>query len=275
MASELLERVMYNGQFQVTHNPNARGRSPRYLVNGTGKPKGVTTILGQTLNKDLMAWAVDCCVEYLKAKLPVVTEADLLEGAKEYTRRRDSGASTGTEAHALVEGFLKTWGQADIEHVEPGHSQEALNAAYAFMTWFKEAQPEIINVEEVVYSAKYAYAGCYDAMLRIGDKVMLSDYKTTNASRKAPNGVYSENFVQLGAYAQAHEEQREYELANGGTDLLPIDDLVVISCQKNGKLTIVTASQLGLSVTDCREMFIKVVSIFNFMKSTTALLGGR
>lgn len=271
MASEIIERTMYGGKIHIVHNPNARGRAPRYLVNGKEKPKGVTTILGQTLNKDLMQWAVDCMKEYLGAKLPVVTEADLIEGALEYTRRRDSGASIGTEAHALVEQFLK----GTVTDTSATASQEAKNAYRAFVEWFSEVKPEVINVEEVIYSRKYDYAGTYDAMLKINGKVYLTDLKTTNASRKAPNGVYAENFMQIGAYAAAHEEQREDEEANGGSKLPKVEGLAVISAKKNGKLDFVTNEDLGLGVLECGDMFKQVANINRFLTGTTKALGGR
>lgn len=270
MASVIIERALYNGQYNLVHNPNARGRAPRYLVNGVTKPKGVTTILGQTLSKDLMQWAVDCMVEYLTAKVPVITAGDLAEGAKEYTRRRDSGASTGTEAHALVEQFLKR------ETVSlSGASEEANNAYRAFVDWFTEVSPTVINVEEVVYSAEYDYAGTYDAMMEINGKVYLTDLKTTNASRKAPNGVYAEYFIQLGAYAAAHEEQRKFEEANGGSKLPKVEGLMVISAKKNGKFDLVTNDELGLSVDYCGDLFKQIVGINRFLTGTTKLLGGR
>lgn len=270
MASELMERTMYNGLFTVVHNPNARGRAPRYLVNNTEKPKGVTTILGQTLAKDLMDWAVTCSIDYLKEKLPVVTETDLKEAASQYKYKRDSGAGTGTEAHALVEDYLKGRTQ-----VSGAHTQEAMNAYKAFVQWYEEVKPEVINVEEVIYSQRYKYAGTYDCMLRIDGKVYLCDLKTTNVSRKAPNGVYAENFIQLGAYALAHEEQRLHEEADGGSNLVHIDGLMVISAKKNGKLDIVTDADLGLTVEDCGEMFKRVVNLYNFLSHTTTKLGGK
>lgn len=258
----------------MVHDPFARGSSPRYKLTdiATGvitKPKGVTTILGQTLSKDLMAWAVSCCTEYLSGKLPVVTEADLKEAALEYTRRRDSGASTGTDAHAMVEAYLK--GNAAIA----ASSQEAQNAYKAFVDWYELAKPTVVNVEEVVYSAEYDYSGTYDAMLKIDGRVFLTDLKTTNASRKAPNGVYAENFIQLGAYAAAHEEQRAYEEANGGTNLVQIDGLAVISAKKNGKLDFVTNEDLGLSVVECGNMFKQVANIYRFLTGVTKALGGK
>lgn len=270
MASEVIERSLYNGMYQMVHNPNARGRTPRYLITNTKeKPKGVTTILGQTLAKDLMQWAADCACEYLRAKLPVITEDDLKEAAVAYTVKRDAGASTGSEAHAMVEDYLKG------RKSENTPSQEALNAYNAFVKWYEEKTPEVINVEEVIYSETFKFAGTYDCMLRIDGKVYLCDLKTTNASRKAPNGVYPDYFIQLGAYALAHEEQRRYEEAHGGTKLVKIDGLMVISAKKNGKLDIVTESDLGLTVEECGEMFKRVVNVHNFIKYVTDKLGGK
>lgn len=264
MASEIIERDMYNGLFHMVHNPNARGRAPRYLVTddagGITKPKGVTTILGATLAKDLIGWALGCMAEYLQEKLPVITQADLDEAQKESTKRRDSGASTGTEAHALVENYLKG------TPVSTPASVEATNAYKAFVKWFESERPTVINVEEVVYSKTGGYAGTYDCMLRIGDKVYLCDLKTTNTSRKAPAGVYAENFLQLGAYAKAHQEQLQYEvLMAGGTKLEKIDGLMVISAKKNGKLDVVTNEDIGLGLDDCMDMFGGVLGIYQFM----------
>lgn len=224
--------------------------------------------MGQTLAKDLMQWAVDCAVEYLNAKLPVITKKDLSDAADEYKVRRDSGASTGSEAHALVEQFLK--GQKPSLG---GASEEAKNAYGAFIEWFKEVKPEVINVEEVIYSQEFQYAGTYDCMLRIDGKVYLCDLKTTNTSRKAPAGIYAENFVQLGAYAGAHEEQRKFE---GESSTLPqVEGLMVISAKKNGKMDICTETDVGLTLEDCQSMFKKVFNLFQFMNYTTAQLGGK
>lgn len=269
MASEVIERDLYNGVYKLVHNPNARGRAPRYVVNGAEKPKGVTTIMGATLAKDLVSWAVGCAIDYLKERLPVVTGEDLVEAGEQYKYKRDAGAGTGTEAHAMVEQFLKK------QAVGNAPSAEAGKAYAAFKTWFEKVKPQVVNVEEVIYSHDFKYAGTYDCMLEIGDQVVLCDLKTTNSSRKAPEGVYAENFVQLGAYAAAHEEQRIYEEAHGGTKLRKIDDLMVISAKKNGQLHTKTATELGLSLTDCMEMFKKVYNLWSFLNYTTKELGGK
>lgn len=273
MASEKIEREMYAGEIHLVHDPNARGRAPRYKVtkgDETSTPKGVTTILGKVLAKDFVSWAVGACVDYLRAKLPVVTEEDLQVGADEYKRLRDSGASTGTEAHAIVESYLKGK-PVTLE----GVSQEAQNAYKAFVEWFEDKSPEVVNVEEVIYSVQYGYAGTYDCLLKIDSKYYLCDLKTTNASRRAPNGVYAENFIQLGAYALAHEEQRTFEDTNGGTKLPKIDGLMVISAKKNGKLDIVTNEDLNLTVEECGDMFKRIHDLYKFMDYATKKLSGK
>lgn len=267
MASELTERTIYNGLFHLVHNPNAKGRAARYIVNGTEKPKGVTTIIGQTLAKDLMDWAVDCAIEYLKDRLPVVTEHDLEVASKAYTKKRDFGASTGTEAHALVEHYLK----GEATSID-GVSKEAQNAFRAFVEWFEAMTPGVVNVEETIYSKEYGYAGTYDCTLKIGDKTILCDLKTTNSSRKAPKGIYPEHFIQLGAYALAHNEQRLYEEAHGGTALQEIDDLMLISAKKNGKLDVVKASDIGLSVEDCGQLFKEVLHLHQYVTEVSKKL---
>lgn len=275
MASELLDRNLYNGKIHLIHNPNARGRAPRYKIVDDkdkilSKPMGVTTILGKVLAKDFTSWVLDCMEEYLQGKLPLITQEDLTEAKKESGRRRDSGAGTGSETHALVEQFLKG---NPVSYEEA--STEAKAAYDAFVLWFKTQNATVLNVEEVIYSQTYDYAGTYDGMLRIGDKVWLTDLKTTNTSRKAPRGVYAEYFIQLGAYAAAHEEQRIYEENNDGTKLPKIDGLMVISAKKNGQMDVITNEDVGISLEDCMNMFHMVVNLRGFLDWTTKALGGK
>lgn len=272
MASSVIEKTIYNGKYTIRHDPNARGSAPRYVVTDgeyQTKPKGVTSILGQTIAKDLMAWAVGACCDYLRTKLPNVTEEDLVVAADEYNRLRDKGGGTGTEAHAMVENYLKG------EIGSYVRSKEATNAFKAFVKWFEEVKPTVINVEEVIFSQMFRYAGTYDCMLEIEGKVYLCDLKTTNASRKAPVGVYAEHFIQLGAYAWAHEEQRLYEEQNGGTDLRKIDELMVISAKKDGILDVITTEDLDLTVQECGYMFGRVVNLNRFLEYVTKELGGK
>jgi len=274
-----MEKDIYNGLFHIKHNPLAKGRAPRYIVEETTskkvtKPIGVTSILSKTLSKDLMQWAVDCSIDYLRDKLPIITEKELGEASKAYITKRDFGATTGSSAHELVELFLKE-DTVKLEKALKTASKEAVNAFNAFKEWFEKVHPVVLGVEEVIYSQSLEYAGTYDALLCIKGKNYICDFKTTNISKKAPQGIYPENFLQLGAYAAAHIEQRVYEQEHGGTDLLPIEGLMVISGKKNGKLDILTNEDLGLAVADCMTGFVFVQGIYAYMKDITDRLGGK
>lgn len=255
MATSAVDTTLYNGKHHIIFNPLARGRAPRYKVDDVAY-QGVTTILGNTLaKKGLMTWPMDVALAYVKSKLPIVTEEDITIAAAEHERLRDAGGNTGTEAHSMVEEYL--YGGEPTDQ----HSQEAINAYTAFVKWFEATKPEIIGIENLIYSEELAFAGTYDCLLEINNKVTLCDLKTTNPSREAPNGVYAENFFQLGGYALAYEEQRIFEIANGGSELEEIEELTIISCKKNGKCDIVSASDLGLTVQDCMELFAYVAKI--------------
>lgn len=256
MATEPVDTHIYAGKHHIVFNPNARGRAPRYKVNDVAY-QGVTTILGNVLaKKGLMTWPMDVALAHIRTRLPIVTEEDLVYAAYEHERLRDAGGSTGTEAHSMVEEFLYGGEPTML------HTQEAINAYTAFVEWFTRTKPEIVGIENVIFSEELEFAGTYDCMLKIDGKVTLCDLKTTNPSRDAPKGIYAENFFQLGGYALAHEEQRLYEIkATGTSELQPIEELMIISCKKNGVCDIVTASDLGLTVQDCMELFAKVVAI--------------
>jgi hypothetical protein len=222
-----------------------------------------------------MQWAANLASQWWLETISVDKEVPPLpellsiheSAAKAWTTKRDSGASTGSEAHELVELLLK--GKADeLDAKLETASTEALNAYEAFYQWYTEVEPNVINVEEVIYSKNYKYAGTYDCMLEIDGKIYLCDFKTTNISRTAPQGVYPENFLQLGAYAYAHMEQLMYESAQDGSDLLPVDGLMVISGKKNGKLDIVTNEDVGMKLEECQYRFLEVVDLFNFMQET-------
>lgn len=280
MASEIIDVQLYNGQFHMIHNPNAKGSSPRYkIVDSDGKvvakPKGVTTILGQTLAKDFVEWALSCMADALSDKLPVITQADISDAKLESGRRRDAGAGTGSITHALVEGFLKSVAKGEKPPSAHTDDKEAAKAYSAFVDWFNIEDIEIVDVEGVGYSAEYEVAGTRDHILKWEGKVYMGDLKTTNPSRKAPNGVYAENFLQLGAYTMMYEEQRAFEEKSGGTKLVPIEGLMVVSAKKNGKLDVVTNEMLGITVDDCVEMFRKTVNLHNFLGHLTKSLGGK
>lgn len=266
MASQDITTSLYNGKYDVVF----RNSSHTYKVNGTTK-KGVTTAMSKVLAKPgLMTWAMEMALSYLKRKLPVITLADLDEARKAHTVRRDAGADIGSIVHDVAEKLLA--GEA-VEWDEL--PDEAVLAADGFDEWLKVSKAKAISTEQVVYSETLDYTGTYDSVLKLGGRVYLCDLKTTNAGRDAPEGIYSENFIQLGAYAFAYEEQRVYEEAHGGSTLVPLDDLMIISAKKNGIVHTKAASELGLTITDCIELWQAVWFLAERLERIKKQLSGR
>lgn len=243
MASSDKELSLYNGKFTVTYKDNGH----KYKVNGM-PVKGVTTILSNVLAKNgLMLWPLNKAMEYLEQLVVEGETIDaqcLLTARNQHVIARDSGANTGTLIHSLAEKVLLG---EQIDLLE--HPEEVIKAIEGFEHWLAENSPEVLSVERVVYSANYDYIGTLDSILKINGKNYLCDLKTTNVSRDAPKGIYPENFIQLGGYAKAYLEELEYDGDNG------IDDLMIISCKKDGKVDTVKASDLGMTVRNCIDLW--------------------
>lgn len=264
MATKDIEKSLYNGRHLV-HFKNA---SHRYYVDGILRP-GVTTILGKVLAKPGLAlWPLNMALRYLSAKLPTITEKDLEAARQAHIQKRDAGSDTGTIVHYLVEQKLRGIAQTRGQHFNftatsklSEYPEEVQKAFGSFLAWFDVQAPLPVAVEQVVYSRTWKYPGTFDSILDIEGVVYLCDLKTTNASQDAPHGVYAENFVQLGAYYLAYEEQRRYELAHGGTSLAEINDLMIISCRKDGGLNTHTASEFGLTPANCAKLWKCILTL--------------
>jgi hypothetical protein len=245
---------LYNEECKVVF----RDGNHRYYVNGELTPS-VTTIMGQVLAKpELMLWPLNLAIKHLQEKLPNITTADLEAARQAHVQKREKGSTTGTAVHYIVEKRLNTpYGQfIDIEDLP----QEVALAALAFETWYRTIQPGVVATEQVVYSKQHKYVGTYDSILRMDGKNYLCDLKTTNAAKAAPKGIYAEHYIQLGAYYEAYEEQRQYE--GEDTKLVKIDDLMVISAKKDGTVDTQTISSLGLTPSDAAAMWRSVHHLY-------------
>lgn len=270
MANNDSNTLLYNG----LHVAKFQNSLHRYYIDGVLKP-GVTTIMSKVLAKpDLMLWPLNMAIYHLEERLMhgPLDHTDLIVAKGAHIKRRDSGASTGTIVHSHVERLLVN---PNDYITDKDDSSEVVLAVHGFIDWQKINKPTVIAVEQIVYSHTHSYAGTFDSILKIGDKVYLCDLKTTNASRSAPKGVYSEYFIQLGAYLYAYDEQREYELAHGGTKLIAIDDLMIISCKKDGKVDTCTASELHITPEECKEMWLSTLLLRNSLSKLKVQLGGK
>lgn len=271
MANTDIETTLYNGRHKVIF----KNGSHRYYINGKAV-QGVTTVLGKVLAKPgLMLWPLNMAIRHLTDKMGsgehvLIGRDDLEDARNAHIKRRDAGADTGTIVHSLVEAMLAT---GNMSRFYPLESEEVRNAARGFQNWHDAVSPKTIAVEQLVYSEQENFAGTFDSILQIGDKNYLCDLKTTNASRDAPKGVYADYFIQLGAYFFAYEEQRKYEMLNGGTSLAGIDDLMILSCRKDGSVDVVSASELGLTPEGCANLWLCTISLHRGLTGLKDRLG--
>lgn len=241
---------LYEGEVTVEFNSLARNR---YVILEDGhSPVGVTTILQLLSKEGLMTWPMYEAIDYLKSH-----PGDYENAAKAYIKKSDRGKDTGTEVHTFVEKFLaafddKAQQEAILVSIN-GLSPEAAGSARLFVEWLMTTNPKILASEQIVYSKQYDYCGTYDALMEINGKVVICDIKTNNSSKQAPLGIYPEMFLQLGAYALAHHEENPME---------QIDDAMIIRVGKDGVLSSLSASALGLKVSYLEDAFKHVVQTY-------------
>lgn len=174
---------------------------------GTRVP-GVTSIVGMLPKPALQYWsarlAAELAVDTVDT-LPGMVQRDrqgaidyLKGAAPRYTKER---GRIGSEAHDLFERMARgeTIGRTHPDMV-PYHRH--------FGEFLDELQPELVFAEDVVWSDAHAYAGSFDAIMRLrlddngwpdphGDPALvLMDYKTSRE-------VYPAVALQLAAYGHA------------------------------------------------------------------------
>lgn len=277
MANKDTTTTIYNGN----HTVKFQNGSHRYYVDG--KPRqGVTTIMSKVLAKPgLMLWPLNMALRHIRENIEQVdqglwqlSESDLDDAAKAHAVKRDAGADTGTEVHALVERLLL--GEHFNDLIDEAKSEEVKVAISAFDSWKRTHRPKVVAVEQVVYSEDFGFTGTFDSILKLDGVTYLCDLKTTNASKSAPQGVYAENFIQLGAYYLAYNEQRSFEISDmGKSQLAKIDGLMVISCKKDGKLDVVTNADVDVSLDDAAYLWGCVLGLYSKLNTINKALTTR
>ncbi len=150
-----------------------------------------------------------------------------------------------------------------------------------FTEWWDEVKPVLYGAEDLLYSLEHNVCGTYDGDLGIpisahplphlieGKEIVrcTSDWKTSNASKSkdaaSPEGVYYSYFIQLAIY----------ELCRREMGFPPADDLLTVSARKDGGFSLIYASELGLTVQECIDWAVAVITCYRYMdKSKKGLL---
>lgn len=168
----------------------------RHYVRAERRYPSVTSILAAAIPKPgLVNWAAKTVARETVDRLaelahdPRGKDAIVAELASAPTRRRDAAGARGDNLHAFAEAVVL--GQPTPE---PTPTEEPYVAA--LLRWLEDRQPEFELSEATVYSDRYGYAGRLDWVARIGERVILGDYKSGGR-------IYPEMGLQLVAYANA------------------------------------------------------------------------
>lgn len=104
-------------------------------------------------------------------------------------RELNTAADTGDRVHKALEDRIADPSTPYDDDLEPFIKN--------FDTFCVEYEPEWLHVEKSVFSVTHMYAGSFDAIAKIRDKVTLLDFKTTRS------GISAKVALQLAAYSRA------------------------------------------------------------------------
>jgi len=168
-----------------------------YTFNNIAYPS-VTTVLGELdKGEGLLQWAVNCALGLIENDnvikgLTFNDDMDnhdmsrhleeLIQDARfKWKDARDEAAGWGTEAHDLIEQYIKHG-----RDVKDQRAPEVENAFIAFLEWEKENKIKWIECEKNVFSASMGTAGTVDTVCKFGageykGRIFLIDWKTSKA----------------------------------------------------------------------------------------------
>ena len=215
----LIEQALDSITFDIMGNK----KDPQYTNDGIPVPR-VTEILSRMIHKDsLMYWANALGFKGLRYR-------DVLNNA----------ANLGTQAHHVIEKYLK-------EKLEDNTNIPFLG----FQSWYNIITQDIkLPIEVLMVEQRLTckwFGGTMDALLRIGDKIYLVDFKTSNH-------VTSNYFLQLAAYRFMLKLQK-------GID---IDGVIVLQLDKdepgfNEYLLDFSNPEHASFMLHCEETFLSLV----------------
>lgn len=131
---------------------------------------------------------------------------DLGSNAEEVVSR---AAEVGSHVHDAIDRYLSgskiTWTD---ESGNAHYTLEEWMMILRFVDFWTTIKPELIAHEEQVVSETMKIGGTIDLVCKIGDKIFLIDYKTTNA-------IYQTHYLQVSAYAMMWNEAHPEAMIDG------------------------------------------------------------
>jgi hypothetical protein len=161
----------------------------------------VSTILGDTIPKNLSGWAergaVEGCLAVLEEGwLPDAEEvlARMEKRGLRHWQRRDAAADRGTSVHSAFEIL----GEGRVPKLS-GFAPSQRGYVRAVCKWWADAEPVVLENELIVASMAHGYAGRLDLYCELDGVPTIVDLKTSS-------GVRESHHFQLAGYEVALSE---------------------------------------------------------------------
>ena len=162
---------------------------------------GVTTVLSCINKPALVPWASNMCADYVKDHLKPGIPMDEVEiktmldvARKAHTQRKVDAGNVGSLAHDWIDGYIKG------ENPEMPFNEDLKKSVNKFLKWQEDYKVKFLLSEQVVYSKKHNFCGTLDFIAKIGDDLVLLDFKTSS-------GIWPEYWLQVFAYWLARTEE--------------------------------------------------------------------
>lgn len=178
-------------------NRDSIGRD-RYKLDGKSLT-GVTTITGMQNKGFLVDWSAKEAYTHCLT----LSDAEIKNVIKNKTyahkNKSDHAKDKGKLAHDYVEKFVKNYIEKKQYIIDDINDTEVNTSVNRFYKWAMDNRVEFLGSEVSVYSKKYWYAGSFDFICKLNDKLLLGDFKTSKQTS-------SEYYAQCAGYAIAVEE---------------------------------------------------------------------
>lgn len=138
--------------------------------------------------------------EKLKKRVTKKEIEEIIKKSKTaYMKKSQEAASIGTMVHDYVYSS-ENHKPFDVGLIQQHPDREKIEKAISqYHGWKESNRDSILSAEGIVASPTYWFAGRFDRLALRGNKVVLSDFKTSS-------GIYVDMFIQLASYKIAIEE---------------------------------------------------------------------
>lgn len=242
-------------KFDKKNHYHSLGGTPLY---------GVTTALGVIAKPALIPWASNKCAESIKSEWKIgkaytkKERDEIIErGRLAHKGKKQAGADVGTLVHKAIEKWIKSGCNEELPIATwCGKDLQATKMFMKFVEWKIENNVEFITSEKNTYSEVHWFGGIVDFVCIIKGKRYVGDIKTSN-------GIFPENFLQMGAYDICLQEQGNPKA----------DGYIIINLLKGGYKKDGTAKECKIRIKKFnntekyQKLFIHALELYKGLKT--------